>query len=275
MYESSPAVAAEHLTKFYGPVLGLNDLTMNVVPGEIRGLLGQNGSGKSTLLKSLIGLIRPTSGSVKVLGLDVQRAPMEVRRAVGYVPESPRLYEFLTAAEYLDFIADVRGLGYEEKKERIGRLIEALDLEGKQGETISGYSQGMKQKVAIMGAILHRPKVLLLDEPLNGLDPKSARVVKELVHSLAKDGVTTVFSTHILEIAEAICDRLTILQNGRVLLEIHQLIDAIFTSETRHKLRLMFADATDQVIGHAHIQRAARPVARMYTKKPSAMPLCP
>ncbi len=219
MDQPSPAVAADHLTKFYGPVLGLNDLTMSVGQGEIRGLLGQNGSGKSTLLKSLIGLIRPTSGSVKVLGLDVQNAPMEVRRAVGYVPESPRLYEFLTATEYLDFIADVRGLSYEEKKERIGRLIEALDLEGKQGETISGYSQGMKQKVAIMGAILHRPRVLLLDEPLNGLDPKSARVVKELVHSLAKDGVTTVFSTHILEIAEAICDRLTILQNGRVLAE--------------------------------------------------------
>ncbi len=219
MDQNSPAVAAEHLTKFYGPVLGLNDLTMSVGPGEIRGLLGQNGSGKSTLLKSLIGLIRPTAGSVRVLGLDVQDAPMDVRRAVGYVPESPRLYEFLTATEYLDFIADVRGLGYEEKKERIGRLIEALDLEGKQGETISGYSQGMKQKVAIMGAILHRPRVLLLDEPLNGLDPKSARVVKELVHSLAKEGVTTVFSTHILEIAEAICDRLTILQNGRVLAE--------------------------------------------------------
>ncbi len=219
MDQNSPAVAAQHLTKFYGPVLGLNDLTMSVGPGEIRGLLGQNGSGKSTLLKTLIGLIRPTAGSVRVLGLDVQSAPMDVRRAVGYVPESPRLYEFLTSTEYLDFIADVRGLGYEEKKERIGRLIEALDLEGKQGETISGYSQGMKQKVAIMGAILHRPKVLLLDEPLNGLDPKSARVVKELVHSLAKEGVTTVFSTHILEIAEAICDRLTILQNGRVLAE--------------------------------------------------------
>ncbi len=219
MDQNRSAVAAEHLTKFYGPVLGLNDLTMSVGPGEIRGLLGQNGSGKSTLLKSLIGLIRPTAGSVRVLGLDVQDAPMDVRRAVGYVPESPRLYEFLTATEYLDFIADVRGLGFEEKRERIGRLIEALDLEGKQGETISGYSQGMKQKVAIMGAILHRPKVLLLDEPLNGLDPKSARVVKELVHSLAKDGVTTVLSTHILEIAEAICDRLTILQNGRVLAE--------------------------------------------------------
>ncbi len=213
------AVLAEHLTKFYGSVVGLSDLSLSVNPGEVRGLLGQNGSGKSTLMKSLIGLIHPTSGSVRVLGLDVQKSPMEVRRCVGYVPESPRLYEFLTATEYLDFIADVRGLSFGEKKERISRLIQALDLEGKQGDTISGYSQGMKQKVALMGAILHRPRVLLLDEPLNGLDPKSARVVKELVHGLARDGVTTVFSTHILEIAEAICDRLTILQNGRVLAE--------------------------------------------------------
>src|SRR5207249_229940 len=116
-------------------------------------------------------------------------------------------------------VADVRGIAYQEKKERITRLIESLDLEGKQGETITGYSQGMKQKVAIMGAILHHPKILLMDEPLNGLDPKSARVVKELIHSLARDGVTTIFSTHVLEIAEAICDRLTILQNGRVLAE--------------------------------------------------------
>jgi ABC-2 type transport system ATP-binding protein len=213
------AVETEHLTKYYGPILGLNDLCFSVGSGEVRGLLGQNGSGKSTLLKSLIGLIHPTSGSVKVLGLDVQESPMEIRRAVGYVPESPRLYEFLTATEYLDFIADVRGLSYGEKKERINRLIQALDLEGKHGDTISGYSQGMKQKVALMGAILHRPKLLLLDEPLNGLDPKSARVVKELIHSLAQDGVTTVFSTHILEIAEAICDRLTILQNGQLLAE--------------------------------------------------------
>jgi ABC-2 type transport system ATP-binding protein len=219
MSHNVSAVEAEHLTKFYGPILGLNDLTFSVESGEVRGLLGQNGSGKSTLLKSLVGLIRPTSGSARVLGMDVQKSPMEVRRSIGYVPESPRLYEFLTATEYLDFIADVRGLPYEEKKERINRLIQALDLEGKQGDTISGYSQGMKQKVALMGAILHHPRLLLLDEPLNGLDPKSARVVKELVHGLADEGVTTVFSTHILEIAEAVCDRLTILQNGSVLAE--------------------------------------------------------
>jgi ABC-2 type transport system ATP-binding protein len=219
MSHNGSAIEAQHLTKFYGPIMGLNDFSFSVGYGEVRGLLGQNGSGKSTLLKSLVGLIHPTSGTVRVLGLDVQKSPMEVRRSIGYVPESPRLYEFLTATEYLDFIADVRGLSYEEKKERINRLIQALNLEGKQGDTISGYSQGMKQKVALMGAILHRPKLLLLDEPLNGLDPKSARVVKELVHNLAQEGVTTVFSTHILEIAEAICDRLTILQNGRVLAE--------------------------------------------------------
>ena len=219
MQEPRPAIQADHLTKFYGKVLGLNDLSMKVGTGEIRGLLGQNGSGKSTLMKSLIGLIRPTSGRARILGLDVQKQPVEVRRLVGYVPETPRLYEFLTATEYLDFIADVRGLTYDEKKERIFRLIDALDLEGKQGVTISGYSQGMKQKVALMGAIIHHPKVLLLDEPLNGLDPKSARIVKELLHSLAREGVTTIFSTHILEIAEAICDQITILQNGRVLAE--------------------------------------------------------
>lgn len=219
MTDRVPAIEADHLSKFYGKVLGLNDLSMTVGPGEVRGLLGQNGSGKSTLMKSLTGLVRPTSGRAKILGLDVQKQPMEIRRLIGYVPETPRLYEFLTATEYLDFIADVRGLAYEEKKDRISRLIDALDLEGKQGVTISGYSQGMKQKVALMGAILHHPRVLLLDEPLNGLDPKSARVVKELLHSLAKEGVTTIFSTHILEIAEAVCDKLTILQNGRVLAE--------------------------------------------------------
>ena len=219
MEQSQAAVQAEHLTKLYGQIAGLRDLSLSVGYGEVRGLLGQNGSGKSTLLKSLIGLIQPTSGLVRVLGLDVQKFPMEVRRSVGYVPETPRLYEFLTATEYLDFVADVRGLSFDEKKQRIDRLLQALDLEGKHGDTISGYSQGMKQKVALMGAILHRPRVLLLDEPLNGLDPKAARVVKELIHGLARDGVTTIFSTHILEIAEAICDKLTILQNGKVLAE--------------------------------------------------------
>ena len=219
MTTAAPAIDVSHLTKSYGSTVALRDVSLTVNSGEVRGLLGPNGSGKSSLMKTIMGLTKPSLGTIQVLGLDVRRTPMEIKKIVGYVPESPRLYEFLTATEYLDFIADVRGLSYVEKRERISRFVDALDLEGKQGDMISSYSQGMKQKVAIIGALLHRPRVLLMDEPLNGLDPKSARLVKELIHGLARDGVSVVFSTHILEIAEAICDRLTILQSGRVLAE--------------------------------------------------------
>jgi len=213
------AIDVSHLTKTYGATVALNDVTLSVGTGEVRGLLGPNGSGKSSLMKTIMGLTKPSYGSIQVLGYDVRMSPMEIKKIVGYVPESPRLYEFLTATEYLDFIADVRGLQFEQKKERIARFVGALDLEGKQGDMISSYSQGMKQKVAIIGALLHRPRVLLMDEPLNGLDPKSARLVKELIHGLAREGVSVVFSTHILEIAEAICDKLTILQGGKILAE--------------------------------------------------------
>jgi ABC-2 type transport system ATP-binding protein len=219
MTSASSAIDVSHLTKAYGSTVALNDVTLEVSTGEVRGLLGPNGSGKSSLMKTIIGLTKPSYGSIQVLGHDVRTNPMEIKKIVGYVPESPRLYEFLTATEYLDFIADVRGIPYEQKKERITRFVDALDLEGKQGDMISSYSQGMKQKVAIIGALLHRPRVLLMDEPLNGLDPKSARLVKELIHGFAKEGVSVMFSTHILEIAEAICDKLTILQGGKILAE--------------------------------------------------------
>jgi len=219
MTSTGSAIDVLHLTKAYGSTVALNDVTLSVSTGEVRGLLGPNGSGKSSLMKTIMGLTKPSYGSIQVLGYDVRTNPMEIKKIVGYVPESPRLYEFLTATEYLDFIADVRGIPYEQKKERIARFVDALDLEGKQGDMISSYSQGMKQKVAIIGALLHRPRVLLLDEPLNGLDPKSARLVKELIHGLAREGVSVMFSTHILEIAEAICDKLTILQGGKILAE--------------------------------------------------------
>ncbi len=219
MASTGSAIDVSHLTKVYGPTVALSDVSISVKIGEVRGLLGPNGSGKSSLMRTIIGLTKPSFGSIQVLGYDVQANPMDIKKIAGYVPESPRLYEFLTATEYLDFIADVRGLPFEQKKERVGRFVDALDLEGKQGDMISSYSQGMKQKVAIIGALLHRPRVLLMDEPLNGLDPKSARLVKELIHGLAGEGVAVIFSTHILEIAEAICDKLTILQNGRILAE--------------------------------------------------------
>jgi len=136
---------------------------------------------------------------------------------IGYVPESPRLYEFLTGIEYLDFVGDVRGLDAGTKKERIEEFLSALELEGRENEMISGYSQGMKQKLAIIAALLHRPKLLILDEPLNGLDPRSARIVKNLIRKLASEGAATMFSTHVLEIAEAICDRVAIMYQGGVL----------------------------------------------------------
>jgi ABC-2 type transport system ATP-binding protein len=213
----SSAVALKNVVKTFGTISAVDNVELEIKPCEILGLLGPNGSGKSTAMKMLLGLVQPDAGSVEVLGIDVKRDPVAVKRQIGYVPESPRLYEFLTGLEYLDFIGDVFGMTTGEKKERISEYLKALDLEGREGDMISGYSQGMKQKVALISALLHKPKLLVLDEPLNGLDPKSARIVKDLLHELKAQGVTTLMSTHVLEIAEAICDRIAIMYQGRIL----------------------------------------------------------
>ncbi len=211
------AVELKNVGKRYSEILAVDNIDLSVKPGEVFSLLGPNGSGKSTTMKMLLGLVQPDNGSVKVLGIDVQKDPVAVKRQVGYVPESPRLYEFLTGIEYLDFVGDVYGIATEEKRERINEYLKALDLEGREGDMISGYSQGMKQKIALTSALIHRPKLLILDEPLNGLDPKSARIVKDLLHELKGKGVTTLMSTHVLEIAEAMCDRIGIMYQGRIL----------------------------------------------------------
>lgn len=212
-----PAVELKGVAKWYGKILAVDNVDLNIRQGEIFGILGPNGSGKSTTLKMLLGLVQPDGGSVNVLGTSVLRDPVAVKRQVGYVPESSRLYEFLTGIEYLDFIGDVYGLNAEEKKERINEYLKALQLEGREGDMISGYSEGMKQKVALISAFLHRPKLLILDEPLSGLDPRSARIVKDLLHELKAQGVTTIMSTHVLEIAQALCDRIAIMYQGRLL----------------------------------------------------------
>ena len=167
----------------------------------------------------ILGLMKPDAGIIKVDGIDVGKDPLQVRRIVGYVPETPRVYEFLTAIEYLDFIADIHQMDLQAKKERIGEFIRAFELEGRENEMLSGYSQGMKQKAVITAALIHKPKLLVMDEPLNGLDPRSARIVKDLIHQLSKEGVSTIFSTHVLEIAEAVCDRIAIMSVGKVLAE--------------------------------------------------------
>ena len=204
------------VSKRYGDITAVDYLDLDIKKGEIFGLLGPNGSGKSTTLKMILGLVKPDSGSVNVLGINVEDDPVAVKRKVGYVPESPRVYEFLTGLEFLDFTGDVYGMHIEEKKKRIEEFLKALDLEGREGDMISSYSEGMKQKVVIISAIIHRPELLLLDEPLSGLDPRSARIVKDLLHEMASQGVTTIMSTHILEIAQAMCDRIAIMYNGRI-----------------------------------------------------------
>jgi len=210
-------VELKGVVKRYSEILAVDNLDLTINPGEIFGLLGPNGSGKSTTLKMLLGLVQPDFGSVNVLGLDVQKDAVAVKRQVGYVPESPRLYEFLTGIEYLDFIGDIYNIKTEEKRERINEYLKALELEGREGDMISSYSGGMKQKVALISAFLHKPKLLILDEPLSGLDPRSAKIVKDLLHELKAHGVTTLMSTHVLEIAQAICDRIAIVYHGKLL----------------------------------------------------------
>lgn len=213
------AIKITSLVKEFGNTRAISGLSLEIGEGQVYGLLGPNGSGKSTLMKMIVGIIKPTEGSISVFGEDPQANPIAVRRAIGYVPEAPRLYDFLTAREYLDFVADIYGVPFEAKKERIAHFIEAFDLKGREDEMISGYSQGMRQKVAIAGALMHKPKLLILDEALNGLDPRSAKIVKDLLNKLASDGVTVIFSTHVLEIAQAICSRVAIVYRGALLSE--------------------------------------------------------
>lgn len=213
------ALEAKAVKKSFGDTQALDGVSFTVDKGEILGLLGPNGSGKSTLMKIMVGIMKPDSGSVEVLGIDVAKNPTGVKEIVGFVPEAPRLYEFLSGVEYLDFVADVHGLDSRTKQERITEFLKALDLEGKENDLIHGYSQGMKQKLAIIAGLLHRPEILVMDEPLNSLDPRTARLVKDLIHKLRDDGVPTVFSTHVLEIADAICDRVVIMDAGRVVEE--------------------------------------------------------
>ena len=217
--ESKLAVKLETISKSFGTVQAVKNLNLQINAGTVFGFLGPNGSGKSTTMKLIMGLLKADSGKLNVYGIDASSNPWDVKKIVGYVPESPRLYDFLTGLEYLDFIADVYGLDATTKKTRINEFLAAFDLENRENEMISGYSHGMQQKIAIIAALLHKPKLLILDEPLSGLDPKSARIVKDLIHKLANEGVTTILSTHVLEIADAVCDKIAILYQGTKLTE--------------------------------------------------------
>ena len=215
---SGSALQVDGISKSFGALQALSSVSFSVASGEIVGLLGPNGAGKSTTMRAVLGLIQADSGEIRLFGQNVTADPERTKRLSGYVPEAPALYEFLTGAEYLDFVADMYGLDSATRAERIRQYLAGFELAGHEDSLISGYSQGMKQKVALIAALSHHPKLLILDEPLNGLDPRSARVTKDLLRNLAThEGVAVLFSTHVLEIAQAICDRIVILHRGHVL----------------------------------------------------------
>lgn len=203
------------LSKSYDRKAAVVDLDLRVDPGEILGFLGPNGAGKSTTVKMLTGLIRPTSGRATVAGFDVVDQPLEVKKRIGYVPETAALYDSLTADEYLELIGCLHHLEPKASTTRRSELLELFGLSAVSNQRMAEFSKGMRQKVVLAAALIHRPDVLILDEPLDGLDANTAMVVKELLKKLAAQGKTIMFSSHILEVVERMCSRIFIINNGR------------------------------------------------------------
>ena len=213
----SAAIATDRLSRAYGDKWALYGLNLTVARGEILGFLGPNGAGKSTTVKILTGMIKPTQGRALVAGIDVVEDPIAVKRRIGYVPESSALYESLTAREYLELVACLYHEPRDTARQRVDELLERFDLSAARDQRLSEYSKGMKQKVLIASALMHRPDVLFLDEPLTGLDANAALVVKELIRSLAAQGRTIFFCSHVLEVVERICTRIVIIDRGRAI----------------------------------------------------------
>lgn len=212
-------IEVENLVKRFGSKVAVNGISFTVRNGEIYGLLGPNGSGKSTTMRVLAGITPPSEGRVLVEGIDVAENPLEVKKIVGYIPETPVLYESLTPMEFFSFVGSIRKVPRDELEDRVEKLVKAFGIEEYLGELIGTLSFGTQQKVSIIASLLHDPKVLVLDEAINGLDPKSARIMKELLNDFKKEGKSIVFSTHILAVAEVICDRIGIIYNGELIAE--------------------------------------------------------
>jgi ABC-2 type transport system ATP-binding protein len=212
-----PAVELSALRKWFGDAVAVEDVSLAVQPGEVFGLLGPNGAGKTTILRMACGLLAPTGGTVRVAGVDVWREPLRAKRMLGYLDEEPLLYPNLSGREFLDLVGDLYSVPRGDVREaRIVRLLEVLELDDKQHDLIAGYSHGMRNKIGLAALLLYEPQLLLLDEPTNGLDPRSARRVRDLLRELARKGVAVVLSTHILGVAQALCDRVAIVDRGRI-----------------------------------------------------------
>lgn len=215
----SEVLSISGLTKTYrgADIKAVDDVHLEVRPGEIFGFLGPNGAGKTTTIKAVVGLLRPDAGRILVGGVDAWASPLEAKRRIGFVPDTPDLYEKLTGQEYLTFIADVFEVPATERAERARELLEMFALDGAVGDLVQSYSHGMKQKLAVTAALLHRPRLLILDEPMTGLDPRSSHLFKEMMRRHCDEGGSVFFSTHILDVAERLCDRIGIINRGRMI----------------------------------------------------------
>jgi ABC-2 type transport system ATP-binding protein len=216
MSNGNSLIETQNLVKKYGDKLAVNNVSFSVHGGEVFGFLGPNGAGKTTTIKMIVGLLQPTAGTVKVDGFDIQTQPLQAKAASGYVPDTPNLYAKLSGRELLRFVGELYNLDPQRSAQRAEELLRVLDLAEAADNTIDSYSHGMQQKASLAAALMHDPKVLVLDEPTVGLDPKSARLIKDLLRQMAERGAAVFLSTHILEIAERMCDRIGIINKGEL-----------------------------------------------------------
>ena len=207
-----------NLDKHYkGTDKGVTDINLTVEAGDIYAFIGHNGAGKTTLLKAVTGIHEFDKGEVLIDGIDIRKDPMEVKRRISYIPDNPDVYEYLTGIQYLQFIADIYDVSASQREAKIAELAEKFEITGSLGDLISSYSHGMKQKLVIISALLHEPRLLIMDEPFVGLDPKAAFILKELMHEMTEKGSAIFFSTHVLEVAEKLCNKVAIIKDGHLL----------------------------------------------------------
>ena len=207
----------EHLTKVYGDKKAVDDLSLHIKPGEIYGFIGHNGAGKTTTIKSCCGILQFDAGEIFVDGIDLKVDPMGCKRKLAYIPDNPDLYDFMTGIQFLNFVADIFGVDADVRQARIRKYADMFELTSDLAQPISAYSHGMKQKLAVISALIHEPKLIIMDEPFVGLDPKASHLLKITMRELCNNGAAIFFSTHVLEVAEKLCDKIAIIKGGRLI----------------------------------------------------------
>ena len=205
-----------HFSKTYGDKKAVDDLTLHIHAGEVYGFIGHNGAGKTTTLKSVAGILQFDGGEILVDGVSIKADPLACKKKMAYIPDNPDLYDFMTGIQYLNFVADIFGVPTQERTRRINQLAEAFELTASLSQSIGSYSHGMKQKLAIISAWVHQPELILMDEPFVGLDPKASHILKEMMRDVCSRGGAIFFSTHVLEVAEKLCDKVAIIKGGRL-----------------------------------------------------------